>query len=87
MGMIVMMRGSLQGMGREAECEVVARKQIVVSTRKSESSFNEEYSDIGVIEAPVDLPDGDYTVRVANYTFTATRRNGLWLNRFETMTN
>lgn len=83
MSMIVLVRGSLKGMGREAECEVVAMKRTIVNTRDSREHFEEVYTEFGIVDAPADLPDGAYTVCVGKQTFRSTLRHGLWLNNFE----
>lgn len=87
MGMIVLVRGYLRGMGREADCEVVAMKRTIEHMRKSRRHFEEIYSEFGVIDAPPDLPDGDYTVQIGKHVFTTTRRRGLWLSRCEPVNN
>lgn len=81
MGMIVLVRGSLQGMGREVECEVVAMKRTIVNSPRSRPQFNEVYSDCGIVDAPGDLPDGEYTVRVGNQLFSTKLRRGLWFGQ------
>jgi hypothetical protein len=79
MGMIVLVRGSLQGMGREVECEVVAMKRTIINPPKARPLFDDIYSDCGVIDAPADLPDGEYTVRVGNQFFSTRLHRGLWI--------
>ena len=78
MGMIVLVRGSLQGMGREVECEVVAMKRTIINPPRVRPQIKEVYSDCGVVDAPSDLPDGNYTVRVGNQFFNAKLQRGLW---------
>lgn len=78
MGMIVLLRGVVRGMGREAECEVVALRQIAATKSKFRrpKSF---FRDFGVIEAPNDLPDGEYTVRVGDQILNTAKVHGIWL--------
>lgn len=85
MSMIVVVRGLLRGMGREAECEVVAVKRMVAKMQGLGRPFDEVYSEFGVIEAPSDLPDGNYTVCVCNQTFSTILRHGMWLSCFESV--
>ena len=85
MGMIVLVRGSLRGMGHEVECEVVAMKRTVLHPPKERPQIDEVYSDCGVLNAPQDLPDGEYTVRVGNQLFSTRRRRGLWLGQSKAM--
>lgn len=85
MGMIVLVRGSLEGMGREAECEVVAMKRTIIDEQRLRPHISEVYSDCGVLNAPSDLPDGEYTVRVGDQVFSTRRRRGLWLGPAQVM--
>jgi len=85
MGMIVLVRGSLRGMGREVECEVVAMKRTIINQRKLRPHIDEVYSECGVLDAPADLPDGEYTVSVGAQTFNTKRRRGLWLGQARAM--
>lgn len=80
MGMIVLVRGSLKGMNRVAECEVVAMKRTIVNTRKSRNHYDEVYTEFAIVEAPPDLPDGEYLVRVGRQTLSAHLCRGLWLS-------
>ena len=83
MSMIVLVRGSLKGMGREAECEVVAMKRTIVNIRNSRDHFDEIYTEFGIVDAPADLPDGAYMLRIGKQSFGATLRHGLWLSNCE----
>jgi hypothetical protein len=79
-GSIVLLPGHLQGMGREAACEVLARKAADFSSAKS--AFPEpDYKDCSVIGAPADLPDGEYRVTFEGHFFLANRQRGLWLSQ------
>jgi hypothetical protein len=52
MGTVVLIRGVLRGMEHETGCDVLARKHSVDSGSR--------YSEGFVLNAPVDLPDGEY---------------------------
>ena len=81
MSSIVLLRGSLNGMGREVECGLVALRTVVNSPRKSRRRPAQvTYTNFGVIEAAEDLPDGTYTVHVGNQILSTDKKNGLWLS-------
>ena len=77
MGSVVLLRAILKGMGREVECDVIARR-LTPETRESVSPVS-KYSNCSVVTAPADLPDGEYTVHLDSGVFTAFRRSGHWL--------
>jgi len=77
MGSVVLLHAILRGMGREVECDVIARR-LVPDTREEVSSAS-KYSNCSVLMAPADLPDGEYTVHLDSGAFTAFRRSGRWL--------
>jgi hypothetical protein len=79
MGVIVHVRGVLRGMGREVECDLVAMRRSIPRTSRFRRQPDHEYTDFGVIEAPDDLPDGQYTVCIENQVLTTQKRRGLWL--------
>ena len=58
----VLIKGILKGMGREAACELLATKNVVAEASRP------VYSHCAVIEAPTDLPDGEYEVYFAGET-------------------
>jgi hypothetical protein len=60
-------------MGREAACELLATKTVVPEATQA------IYSHCAIIEAPLDLPDGDYEVEFAGEVAIASRRGGSWL--------
>jgi hypothetical protein len=70
---VVLIHGLLRGMGREVSCEMLA-----IRDSQSEKS-PAVYSRCSVIEAPRDLPDGDYTVMFSGYTVSAKKEGGLWI--------
>lgn len=69
----VLSKGVLRGMGREAACELLATKTVVPEATQA------IYSHCAIIEAPLDLPDGDYEVEFAGEVAIASRRGGSWL--------
>lgn len=69
----VLSKGVLRGMGREAVCELLATKTVVPEATQA------IYSHCAIIEAPQDLPDGDYEVEFAGEVAIVSRRSGFWL--------
>lgn len=62
----------LKGMGREASCMVSAIKL-------SLPDFNiAQFVGCDVIQAPSDLPDGEYTVNIGDRKIFVEKRNGVW---------
>ena len=74
MQMSVVLQGTLQGMGRTAECSFVA-----VKTWNTGRSTEARYSDCSVITAPADLPDGIYLLEFENNVTCVERRKRRWL--------
>ena len=62
----ILVQGVLTGMGREAECEILAWQDGRSNLRP--------YSHFRVISAPLDLPDGAYVVAFSGRAFS-TRKN------------
>jgi hypothetical protein len=60
-------------MDREVPCEMLAIRELQAATG------HEVYSRCSVIDAPMDLPDGVYTVLFNGYTVSATKDAGLWI--------
>jgi hypothetical protein len=77
MGTVVLLRAILKGMGREVECEVIARKSFS-GTRETVPPAA-KYSNCSILTAPPDLPDGEYVIHLDSSVFPALRRSGLWL--------
>jgi hypothetical protein len=69
----VLSKGVLRGMGREAVCELLATKTVVPEASRP------VYSHCAIIEAPLDLPDGDYEVEFAGEVAITSLRDGCWL--------
>lgn len=57
-------------MGREASCDVLARRLGIDPISA--------YSECTVIGAPDDLPDGEYIVEFENIRTATARRQGVW---------
>jgi predicted outer membrane repeat protein len=70
---VVLIRGLLKGMGREAPCDMLAMKD---SAAESGSAV---YSQCCVIDAPLELLDGVYAVTFNGYVVAARKEGGLWL--------
>lgn len=70
---VVLIRGLLRGMGHEVPCEMLAIKESQSGGRGA------AYSRCSVIEAPGDLPDGDYTVAFDGGLVTTKKEAGLWV--------
>ena len=70
---VVLINGWLAGMGYQGPCEMLAiRESQAASGRVS-------YSRCSVIDAPAQLPDGDYTVTFTGYIVPARKEAGLWV--------
>lgn len=74
-GPIVLLRGELTGQGRQASCEVLARK--------STGAVLSAYTECSVIGVSGDLPDGPYTVHFDGYRLEVKQRNGIWFPQGE----
>ena len=63
---------------RDAECDVLARK-VPLGPSSAGGPADFTYSDCAVIEAPSDLPDGEYIIYFDRHTVAITRERGYWL--------
>lgn len=70
---VVLIRGTLRGMGRESKCEMVAMRDTAADGPHA------VYSLCSVITAAPDLPDGEYVVEFDGRMVRAKREVGLWL--------
>lgn len=70
---VVLLQGVLRGMGRESLCEMLALRE------EDPATHRKIYSRCSVIGAPIDLPDGEYTVTFRDGTALVRREGGLWL--------
>jgi hypothetical protein len=68
----VLIKGKLRGMGHEGACEVLATKSVELETHRP------VYSHCAVIEAPSDLPDGDYEVEFSGEVAITRLQEGCW---------
>lgn len=76
---MVLARGILRGMGREAPCELLLRKQPLGLDRNGMRAYR--YTEWTILHAPLDLPDGEYTATTEDgFSFPNTRMQGLWLH-------
>ena len=69
-GSVVRMDGVVRGMDREAHCDVLVRK--------GDPGTGSDYSDGFVLNAPADLPDGEYFVKFDGHAFVAKKEQGVW---------
>jgi hypothetical protein len=69
----VLSKGVLRGMGHEAVCELLATKTVLPEASRA------VYSHCAIIEAPSDLPDGDYEVEFAGEVAVTSLRDGSWM--------
>ncbi len=78
MQLAVLLRGRLKGMGLEAPCELMARRDL--------GDKRVAYSGMRLIDAPGSFPDGDYVVVLESRRVAVRRRNGEWLMGSELLT-
>ncbi len=67
-------------MGRETQCEVMARRPQAGKEQRN------GYSDLRILEAPGDFPDGDYVLHLDPVMVSVRRRSGEWLLGNELLT-
>lgn len=67
---VVMLKGMLYGASREEGCNLLAWRA------PAGSIF--AYSQMRVIEAPLDLPDGSYTLVVESRVYSTEKQQGWW---------
>lgn len=79
-GSNVLRHGFVKGMGRKAQCDVVARK-VPISSNRGNGSPIYTYSDCAVIDVSLQLPDGEYTVYFDGHMVPVTKQQGVWLIR------
>ena len=78
-GTIVLVRGTLRGLGRQAECELLARRN---QSPELDSDGNRRYTFTGwqVLTAPSDFPDGEYTATTTQGDLVPVVKTGaLWV--------
>src|ERR1700680_214586 len=69
----VLMKGVLRGMGHQTPCELLATKTVVPEASRP------VYSHCAIIEAPSDLPYGDYEVEFSGEVAITRLQEGGWL--------
>ncbi|MGB9144853.1 MAG: hypothetical protein WCC14_03450 [Acidobacteriaceae bacterium] len=65
-------------MERESACVLLAWQETLCSA-SGLGAFQYVYSRVQVLDAPADLPDGEYQVAFGSQQLPVTRRRGLWL--------
>ena len=70
---VVLIHGLLQGNGRQEPCEMLAMRDVPTTPGPA------VYSRCSVIEAPENLPDGEYTVTFGGHIVPARKEAGLWV--------
>lgn len=73
MQLSVLLKGRLRGMGHDASCDVMAKR------RASADKGKAIYTDLRILEAPGDFPDGDYVLHLDQTVLSVQRRRGEWL--------
>lgn len=77
----VSLSGTIRGMGRNEVCELLLEQKPVPGPPFLTHRWppNIEWT---LLRAPLDLPDGEYSVTTAQgHCFRATRVNGFWIHR------
>ncbi len=67
-------------MGREALCDVMAKRNAPATKAR------EGFTNLRIMDAPDDLPDGDYVLHVESRMLSVRRRKGEWLLGIELLT-
>jgi hypothetical protein len=70
MAKATIVRGELDGMGHSVRCEVL--------TWEGAGRPSLTYSKFRVIEAPLHLPDGRYTLTLNGRSYKTDKQNGWW---------
>jgi hypothetical protein len=70
---VVLIHGLLTGMGQHEPCEMLAIKE------SGSAATEEVFSRCSVIDAPQELPDGDYRVSFNGHSVSARKEGGLWV--------
>lgn len=80
-GSVVLLHGVLRGMGREAACDILARRTTIEPFPAQFANRACLYEECSVLTAPSDLPDGDYLAFFDGHSLVATRARGIWISR------
>lgn len=78
---VVRLKGLLRGMNRESSCVLLAWKDTLRSEEKL-GAFRYVYSDLQVLDAPTDLPDGEYEATFGDQAVGAIKSSGLWVPKW-----
>ncbi len=70
MSSVVLLKAQLLGHGRDAACDVLAWQ--------NEPGSEFAYRQFRVIDAPGDLPDGDYTITFEGRSYSTRKQQGQW---------
>ena len=71
----------VRGMGREEACELLLNEK-PISLAEFIAGVRQASMEWTLLRAPLDLPDGEYTVTAADgQQFRATRSNGFWIHQ------
>jgi hypothetical protein len=68
---IVLLNGVVHGMEREAQCEILARRLLAGSAVR--------YSQVSILKADPDLPDGNYGIVFDGHFIAAKKARNLWI--------
>jgi hypothetical protein len=68
----VTLLAKLEGMGREAQCKVSAIKLSLPEFKIA------EFVQCNILQAPHDLPDGEYLVSLGSRKMLVQKENGVW---------
>jgi hypothetical protein len=71
-GSAVLLVARLRGLGHEADCDLLARKQ--------SPHLGRGYIWASIVNAPSDLPDGEYQVVFDRHVLQVTKERGQWLS-------
>lgn len=70
---VVLIQGTLSGMGYESECEMLAVREYLPQVGRP------IYYRCSVIKAAPHLPDGEYIVMFDGHAVPAIKESGLWI--------
>jgi hypothetical protein len=66
-------------MGRESSCVLLAWKDML-RCEENLGAFRYVYSRLQVLDAPADLPDGEYLAGFGEQSVLVSKRSGIWLS-------
>jgi hypothetical protein len=74
---VVLIHGELKGMGQRAGCAMLAFRE------NGGTAEEPEYSRYSILDAPMAMPDGRYTVKFGKRLILIERSCGIWLPDLE----